>query len=351
MNFKKLYKQTNDNIHGDRKLIDAIYEKADSKIQFNIHAVSLCVASLLVVISLSVLPKFYGGEVTDNTSDLEQGRKITYKDTENITYDLTKESIDESEKTSPENEMTMSTPAISATNADDNLQSTKPNTQDEAAFYEQHNKNTNPKIEADKDTATTPYENTPNTEAENSTAENAYIKQRASEGNTSSAHSASAGGGSGGGSAASGFSLSTDEETTTEYMSVPAYEDYLGIDLNGLFSQLPQGMEMKLPDSISLIKDSKNGNYTDDSYTFVALDEAVPSRFLGITITKLDSKFKENFESYEKTMINGCEIAIIRNDSSNSAYFQHKGVLISIISFDVSNEDFDSFIKNITNNL
>lgn len=365
MNFKNLYKQTNDNIHGDRKLIDAIYEKADSKIHFNIHAVSLCVASFLVVISLSVLPKFYGGEVINNTSNTEQERKITYKDNENNINDFTNKSVNESEKKSGENEIIKSTPGVSATNNDNKLKSEKSNMQEEVALYDQHNKNINPELQTkdnssysdneittdniSKQEVIIPYdENSTAAETDESTAENAYIKQRSSERDTPLAHSGSAGGGSGGGSTASEFSFSTDDETVNEYMSVSAYQNYLGIDLNAIFSQLPQDMEMNIPESISLTKNIKSGKYQDDSYTFVALDEAIPSRFLGITTTKLDAQFKGEFDSNEKTTINGCEIAVIRNDDSNSACFQYKGVWISIISFDVSNEDFDSFIKNIT---
>lgn len=77
MKFEELYKQANDSIHADRKIIDTLFE---TKRNYNFHTLSLCAAAFVVVFALSVLPEFHTGN-THQQKIAYSGKKNTHSDT------------------------------------------------------------------------------------------------------------------------------------------------------------------------------------------------------------------------------------------------------------------------------
>lgn len=57
MNFREIYKSANDEIHGDRSLIDMVFEKAEKKPAFKtVYPVACVAAALLIVVTVSLHP-------------------------------------------------------------------------------------------------------------------------------------------------------------------------------------------------------------------------------------------------------------------------------------------------------
>ena len=58
MNFKEIYKAANEEISGDRSLIDAVIKKADKKPVFKMaYPLACAAAALMIVVGISVYPK------------------------------------------------------------------------------------------------------------------------------------------------------------------------------------------------------------------------------------------------------------------------------------------------------
>ncbi len=128
MKFEDLYTKANDNIHADRKIIDSIYDKASHKAYFNYKPAILCAASIALVISLSLVPKFYEGENIKNSkvlykSSVQKDNKTTIKedihksvpDTANKKTAMEDAAVENSDVFTPISELTPQTASEEAT--------------------------------------------------------------------------------------------------------------------------------------------------------------------------------------------------------------------------------------------
>lgn len=287
MNFKELYKAANDNIHGDRKLIDDIFEKATPKkiIKINYMYLSTCAALVVVIFALSILPK-----VQNPQGDIKKSTVV--KVTEN---EKTKKTSDDV-KSNDENvyDATLENLPI----ADYNI------TKDSTLKY-----------------------------GENS--EDFLVRPRAGGGNNSKAFLEDAE--KGGIKAASvieeaDFSSDTIENIT---LTLAQYEEYLGFDLSKLSSSLTPGMQIDYPKEIDMIFDSQSGEYVTDDIILVAYDKENSDKQVIFQMSKIGGKIKEEYNK--------------NNDSKKIAHFKTDNVWMKISSIGISEEEFMTIVDSFTN--
>jgi len=165
------------------------------------------------------------------------------------------------------------------------------------------------------------------------------------------------GGGSGGGAASAApesKNYTSSAASVLKEMSSGEYMNYLGIDLFKIARQLPKGMNMNIPEFISVSVENGTDTYIYDEAQFVILYDSEPSKIVSISTTKLNGDSKYNFEripSSHKKSVNNTSVAFEISDSGNKAYFQHKGVWMSVVSYDVLEKDFYELINLILINI
>jgi len=296
LRFRDLYKEANDSIHADRNLIDKIYLASNKKTKFNMRVVSLCAASFLIIISLSVLPRFYNEGIAPNSFSFTNEEKITYNNTENV--DKSKDSLKKSKEAKKD---------LSNTNDVNRLSDYAPNSALDKESVDEFDNSSDSLNQEDTQQAKIAF---------------------------------------GGSGASKSAVFETDSNSKVEYLTLSEYAQYLGINASFFNPILPNGMEMNIPE-IYITKDYKNDNIIDDSVQFVASDINSSEKILSITTTKLDSTYKQIFESNPKTIINGCDVAFTKDDSINRAYFKYKDVWVFVSSVYVSEEEFELFIKTL----
>lgn len=274
MKFEDLYTKANDNIHADRRIIDSIYDKASNKAYFNYKPAILCAASIALVISLSLIPKFYEGENIKNS-------RVLYKS-----------SVQNDNKTTIKEEVNNSVPDIV-------------------------NKKTTIEDIENTDIFTPISETTPQTASEESASGGASMLK------------------------------SRSAEISIEEMLYDEYTKYLGWDILKCNLDVPDGMEMSVPETVTIISDKATGNITDDTVQYVFCNADSPNEFLSVSASVVDKNAENIYNSTEKTIIGEKEAVIIQNDITNEAYAKLGNVWLHVMSIDVTNDEFVAFLQSL----
>ncbi len=362
MNFKEIYKSANDSIHGDRSLIDAIYNKKGKKMVFTYKYPALCAAALLIILSVSFLPDYLNHK--DDEVQLAVHNKQSIKTDKTKNSDSNENANDEPD-IRDENMVAVADLQIEAdeeTNSDANIEAKLKAAQEEFSAIEDV---VNDIAESSGYSLKPSHDNVVADDAfdaetvapRESSEKNATTKMpsdnssASSVGGASSGRTAVSGSGGSGGSASGGASVTSIfpvEPTQTDYMTIADYIDYLGIDIMSLKPALPAGMTVKFPPIVSVTK-KPDGTITDDSVQFSASDENNPSKIITLSTTKLTGTASSviSSSSIPKIKINNYTAAVSYSDTANRAYFKYKDVWVSIASVEVTKEEFDTFLSTL----
>lgn len=302
MKFEDLYSKANDNIHADRKIIDSIFDKASHRVYLSFKPAVLCVAAVVLVIFISLLPVLNGND------EIEES-KILYNDTnQNHSADVKKQDIPKTENKVDNH----SYPAI--TNDTPKHNSAVNNSESELQY--------------------------------DNVSDNNSVYTPVSEFSTDEMVSGGSAGGSSGGSAGASMLKSSNPETTVISMTHKEYADYLNWDITGCNLALPQGMKMSYPDEVSVTKDS-NGNIIDDTCQYVFYNTNKPNEFLSVSTSLVDKNIEKIYNSSERISVCDKEVVLMQNDTTNEAYTKTGNVWLHILSIDVTNEEFVAFLQSL----
>jgi hypothetical protein len=297
LSFKDLYKSANSNISGDRNLIDVIYEKAEKKPVFNFKYASLCAATLILVISLSVFPML-------NKQSQKPKVEIAKKPPESITKPekvKTPGNVYTPEEIEPEN---------NNINAGDN-------------YYKEAKKEDASDIQQETDVSM-------------AALEDVQIEEDSTTGSTEMFSN-------GAGTPAIVKSAIRDDNLLNEQMTLSSYFEYLGIENLDFKSSLPLGMKFDIPEHVSLILNNETKVIEDDLIQFVAIDSADSQR---IIVLSTSTKKQDNFHYDVITDINGISVKKHIDGDGIGSYFEYRRACITVQSYGVSEEELDIFLNS-----
>ncbi len=286
MNFKDLYKAANDNIHGDRKLIDDIFEKAtpEKTIKINYMYLSTCAAVVVVICALGILPKVQNPQTDIKKSSVvkvaENEKSKTTSDDVNLKNDNMYDASSENLLTDEYNISRESTVKYGESREDFLAKPHAGGSNNSKAFLE---------------------------DGEESGIETASLREQTD------------------------FSLGTRENIT---LTLAQYEEYLGFDLSKLSSSLTEGLQIEFPKEIDMIFDSQSGEYVTDDIILVAYDKVNPDKQVIFQMSKIGGKIKEEYNQ--------------NNDSKKIAHFKTDNVWMKISSTGISEEDFMTIVDSFT---
>ncbi len=285
MNFKDVYKSSNDCIKADRKLLEDIFKKSEKPAWFNYgRQIISCAAVLICFVTGALFLK-------------------------------------------------QSSPAV----PDTNTVYTDPVQKNETVIVQADNGK--PELQSE-DSAT---ENSVNKSADNILPEKSAVEvpqakfDIATDTETFSLPRMASGGGSGGSGAA------------CDNISLEEYSDYVGIDFLSISPKLPEGMYVALPSEIIFEKNVQTGDILNDYVQFVALDNDNPNRIMTIELTKSDGDISEFFALNSDNMItiDNYNVVVTAEEKTLKSCFKHNDLWISITSIDVSSEEFDTFLNTL----
>lgn len=361
MNFKKIYKSANDNIHGDKNLIDVIYNKSERKIPLSFNAPALCTAALLVVLTVGFASHNFFSPTTDegkyvamNDGDIhdkpykqKDADKEIYTKSNDTNEDTTEGSTNYLQKVDTTVEDTLPKEQLNAAREEfktieDDIKSAA----DDIGYK------VNPSYEHARSIKESITQASPEHESHDVSAlPDANSTSPSVKDNTKMSKPASGGSSGGGGSEARGATVASVfslDPVKAEYMTIAEYIDYLDIDIMSLKPTLPKGMEIKFPPIVTIEK-MHDGAITNDLVTFSAEDENNPNRIITLATSKLDCTASSVMSdaSIPKININSHLAAVSYDDVSNKAYFKYKDVWVSTASVGITKEEFDKFLSTL----
>ena len=384
MNFKDIYKSANDNISGDRQLIETIFEKAENKKGFfatYYRQISVCAAAVILIMTVSILPMFTNVRNNESVVYEKVAKKESFNDksvaSESETFrndeyvaNNIKESAKDNTKSNeiPIHDTQKKNSSLAGKNPSVSMGTTQSNDLDFVSGIE---KTPSEKTSSEK----TPSEingvnddnNIDKTESRDVNEETTEIElqdvpavasmpsvmmvQRDNEDITTSRPSAGSGGGGGGGGSVRGGNSSKSSGgmnyTETVSMTSEEYFDYLGISIPSAFSKDIGGLKVSVPDVIYTYEDS-TGKTIDDAASFVFLDNNNPDRIILVSTTKL-SEPRESISkdgSVSEVMIENHPVTLITDDYTVNSTFRVNDVWFNVNFRGISLEDVKLFISS-----
>ncbi len=306
MSFKDLYKSANNNISGDRKLIDVIYEKAEEKPIFNFKYATLCAASLILAISLGVFPILNKQTEKPNVQIAKKPPESIVKVKEETNEKKEKQTVDTNTTYVPEEIPNEN----KSTNVSDN--------------YQLETESNDVNVTLPETDASVPGLNDVQI-AYDSMPKNEIISS------------------GGAGTLAIAKSTSQDDNLANDQMTLQKYFEYLGIENLDFKSSLPYGMSFDMPEHVSVLLSSTTNAIEDDLIQFVAVDSKDPQKILTLSTS---TKSQEDFLYDVITDINGISIKKHTDENSISLYFEYSRACITVQSYGITEEDLDMFLNS-----
>ncbi len=356
MNFKDLYKSANDNIYGDRTLLDKIYSENEKRFVFNFKYATVCAAAVLVLITLTVYPKLNVGTESEYASDrtiVKNDRSDDLKMQENINESEQNYVIQNEKKVNESNDkasvdvLNKKTNSLLGNEEVALTESNKPTLTNETAdlsAFDDGNEETDVQMNINSFEVASASE-TPYMDKSSSTTDSGF--SGASGGRSSSA-SSSATVRVGSASGAGGSSLGSGAERVIKTMNQAEYSQYLGINVNDLIPHMVGDIQLSIPSELEFSYNLQ-GDIIDDAVHIVGGRADNPAQFVGITLSKKDSDVKKTTEINGglKKYINGYTVVMTNTDNTNYAYCNYKGIWITISSVEISKDEFDIILQNI----
>ena len=349
MNFKDLYKSANEDIKGDRALIDKIIIQSENQPKFRHKYASLCAAAILLIVCAAVYPEFHSQKSEDakpkqnivlnnEKAEHDAKKKLTEEKSADIIqkniYSLTESKISDEHSDNVDSQTSLNHSLVMP----DEVFGGEDNINDTDLTLENDDLQSQNQIES-VDAISSPLSE------ETTVTEKSRLSRGVSGG---SSGGASAGGG---GSANSGSTAAISDEQTNnvKILTEHEYSQYLGFGISELIPDRVGDICFDIPDEVSVTYDSENGNITDDVFKIVGTSPDRPSAFVGIELTRLSRDAQNYFmnNSDFRKIINGRTTVVKYLGTRNIACFNYKNVWITISSVDVTEDEFDIILQSI----
>ena len=323
MNFKEIYKAANEEISGDRSLIDAVIKKADKKPVFKMaYPLACAAAALMIVVGISVYPKNSVKQVPNYNVASNKGNDLNNKTDISIGTDK-KENTKIYDKTEDavENKQAVKNDAI---------------TESETLYKE-------PAVQNDVTVDTSSHEQTEQSADLSHIIDVPMIAMLDINDIEPSLPSAAtfARSGSGGASAES-------ESIEYEGMTAEQYYEYIGTDITQKI-ELPEGMEFEEFFGATVKRDIAIDSVISDNAEFYASGE---QKFVSLTVSKLSGIVQDKLddETLKKSDIIGNPAVLEGYENTCRIYIKYAEVYYNIYSEGLTAEEIENLLISICKN-
>ena len=329
MNFKEIYKSANNEISGDRSLIDAVIKKAEKKPVFKMAYPLACAAAALVIVAgISVYPKNDVKPVPNTNIASNKKADINVK---------------------PETS-----------------HSTETDIKNDAVIAEK-SENTSGEFNYSAKKVTPEVDNTPVAQAKmnaddvKDTEEKAIVKEEMAEIaeplddlmlvmleindiNASVPYAASLARSSGGG----GGALAKSDNVEFEGMTKEQYYEYIGTDITRKI-ELPEGMQFEEFFGATVKRSSDTKNVISDNAEFYASGE---NKYVSLTTSKLAgyAEIKLADETLKKSDIFGTIAVVEGYEATHRMYIKYADVYYNIYTEGLTPEEIEKILISICKN-
>jgi len=318
MNFKEIYKAANEEISGDRNLIDAVIKKAEKKPVYKMaYPLACAAAALMIVVGISVYPK----------NSVEQVPNV------NIA-------------SNKENNLDIKTDISIATDENENTKIPK-KTEDTVVEYKYQAKNdavieSKPVVEENiqKDISTEEVQKSDELEEIIDVPMIAMLDINDIEPSLPKTASF-ARSGSGGTSAES-------ESIEYEGMTAEQYYEYIGTDITQKL-ELPEGVVFEEFFGTTIKRDISQESIISDSAEFYASGE---QKFVSLTVSKLAEIVQNKLDdkTLKKSDINGNPAVVEGYENTHHMYIKYADVYYNIYSEGLTTEEIEKLLISICKN-
>lgn len=378
MNFKDIYKSANDNISGDRKLIESIFEKAENKKSFFVtyyRQISVCASAVILVMTVSILPMFNSDtnkgpavqkkvakvdSVSEQTAaivpksipDNEYSDKVieesAEKNNEDIVYQIPKTQAKGSSLADKTPSRSLKKQENNAIIPDSNIKQTSNENKVVNTNKADDEESIVPDISEDvnhEQANETELQDMPKDASVTSVMMAKVPEEEFKDVDIASNRPSSGGGGGGGGGASKAAATSRNVKTVP--LTADEYFAYLGIDINSTFTKALAGMKLSNPETIYVNKDS-TGKVVEDYASFTFLDEKNPDKIILVSTSKFNEVGQNvlNDGTITRDVINGYSVTLITNGNTVNSTFKANDVWFNVNSCGINVEDFKTFISS-----
>lgn len=136
---------------------------------------------------------------------------------------------------------------------------------------------------------------------------------------------------------------------SNNYVSISEYSEYLGIDVSKITMTLPENMNLIIPETAQLVKDTNTHEYIYDDLQLTVLDDSSPEKIITISLSKTNNEFKEKYNKNpeNKIKLKNLDAVIISDNSLIQGYFKYNNVWFGVLASGISKDEFITLIDTM----